>query len=287
MNGLLFSRIGAIFGITASTSDTGFLIRECEGDFRKRAENAVTHADLETFDDNPLLFIKQKQGLAEPKKDYSKDSAHDAVRVIVTQGREAFGRMFAICPIKNDQGEPVSRHSFAFSQWAESQDKIPLDAEQAKQAVNMAESVRLQPLAMDLLDEGIAETTIAAELLGTRCAGRVPWFHPRHGVITMLFNSYALDWAGNYKLKAIAREAAFSAALIECHVRRHIPVHVIAVETDQPQRCAVWRMSWLSLVETHRRHGRILRRLQEARRRNMWPGRFEKMRTLDWSFRII
>jgi hypothetical protein len=286
MSEILLSRTLALFGRTSPVADTSFLIRESESDFRKRAGNAVTHADLETFDDNPLLFIKQKQGLAEPKKDCSKDSAHDAVRVIVTQGREAFDRMFAICPAKNDQGEPVSRHSYAFTKWAESQDEIPLDAEQAKQAENMAESVRLQPLAMDLLAEGVADATVAAEWRGTRCAGRVHWFHPKHGVVAMVFNSYALDWAGNYKLKAAAREAAFSAALIERHVKRHVPVHVIAVETDQPQRCAVWRMSWLSLVETHRRHARILRKLQEARRRNMWPGGFEKMRTLDWFFRI-
>lgn len=287
MSCLMLSRLKAVVGINDPALDTGFLIRESMEDFEKRAESAVTQADLETFNENPLLYIKQKQGMAERKEELWRDVAHNAVRMVFFQGIDAFRHAYEVCPVKDDKGNSVSRSSFDFSRWSEEQSKIPLTAEEAIRIESLVDSVRKQTLATDLLVEGIGETTVMGELESMRCVARVPWFHPEYGVVAMLFSSYAIEWASSYRLKATAREAAFAAALIERHTGKHTPVHVIAVETDQPQRCAVWRMAWFTLIETHRRHARLLRKLRKARQRNMWPGGFEKVRQLDWAFRLI
>jgi len=284
MKTLLLSRLAARIGYTFPVTNTDCLIRESPSEYQARTKISITQADLEAFDDNALLYIKQKHGLAEPEKDYTKDVVYDAAYKIITQGEKAFDHYFSVCPIMDSYGEPVSHYFSAFSNWAEQQDKTPLDASQALLARQMAHSIRQQPLAMKLISEGIAGSTVTAEMGETRCTGRIPWFNPKYGIITFVFTDYRFETTGRYLMRNAARQAAFSAMLMEQHVHKHIPIHVIAVEAAQPQRCAVWRVSWRLLSESHRQNKKMLRGLQNAQRKNQWPGGFEKLQTLDVSF---
>ena len=70
--------------------------------------------------------------------------------------------------------------------------------------------------------------------------------------------------------RAILREASGETA----------PVHLIAVEKNEPLRCGVWRIADAVLDEAEHQNEAAIARLLECRRTDSWPTGYEDVRLL-------
>lgn len=272
------AQLKAAFGIIDPLRDTGCLIHEKKDDFKKRPDSCVTFEKLQAYEDSPFLFHKIESGLI-PQEDERLNAARGA-RLLLLEGQEAFDREYAVCNACDEAGSQLKRSSSGFYTWKNEQTKIALDCEDLAEIESLVDSIRQHSLASRLLSKGSPHGTAMTQVEGVRCVSRIPWLNPQMGVVHLHFRS-SMPWS-HWGLHSQAYNAVFDATLVEKLTGKHIPAYIIVVETAEPHRCAVWKMSWFSYLSAQRRNAKVLRSICKSYADSSWPSGFEKLQTLDW-----
>jgi len=211
-----------------------------------------------------------------------------AAHTLILEGRERFLAEYAIGgPMNERTGQPYGATTKAFGQWAAAQGKPVLTAEQAHLAEQMAAGVTRHPLAMQLLFQGLAEGVIRTDYHGVACQIRADFFSflPGAGIVDLKtaddltwFEADSRRYGYPHQL-AFYRSVLAAAAVLD---PRAIPIHLVAVEKQEPFRCGVWKVGEDVLASAQKDNEEAIKRLRQCRISGTWPTGYESVRSLDW-----
>lgn len=252
--------------------DGKFLSSHLLGDFRKA----------------PKLYRMKMSGEIEPMESAALTMGR-AVHSLILEGRSAFEKEFMVSdgPVNPKTGEPFGRLTKAYREWAASQNKCVVTGPEFSLMAKMQQSVWTHPVAMELLDDGIAEQTVRTHYCGEPCQIRMDWFRTDYEgrfVICDLKTCENIDWFENDARRfGYPQQMAFYRAVLQQGMgngERGIDCYLIAVEKREPYRCGVWKLTDELLESATRENERAIGELQECRSINRWPTRLEELRCL-------
>jgi len=207
----------------------------------KAAEHLSSHG-LADFRKCPLLFHKKRQGLIEDE-DRPAYLVGRATHTLVLEGRERFDAQYAVGgPINPNTGAPYGPTTKAFAEWAAKCGKQVLTDAQYDLVRKMADGVRAQQTAVDLLSSGIPEGVVRAEYCGLPSQIRMDWFDPHRGIADLKTCDDLTWFEADAKRYGYVYQMAFYRAVLRQVISLPMPVYFIAVEKKEPFRCGVWQV---------------------------------------------
>lgn len=267
--------------MNGTSRDLSFLIREPAEVYHAQATECLSSHQLARFRDCPQLYRREQLGLIAPRSS-SVFLVGRAAHVLILEGREAYLREFAIGgPTNFSTGKAYGSRSKAFQEWAERQAKPVLTDSQAAMIEEMAASVHQHHCARDLLAEGVAEGVLRCEYRGAPCQARLDWFSPAKGLVDLKTCEDLDGFEEDVRRFGYLHQMAFYRALLTLQTGRLFPVHLIAVEKQQPYRCGVWRIDPKILAIAERDNDAAVERLMQCHRDDRWPTNYETVRVLD------
>ena len=259
-----------------------FLVRESAAEYREKTGQFLTSHQLADFRRCPLLYWHKKQGLV-PDEDRPAYLVGRAAHTLILEGRERFDAEYAIGgPVNPRTGKPFGVATKAFADWAATQGKPVLTAEQFAMVVNLTTGVRSHPIAAELLSDGVPEGVVRTEYCKRPCQARLDFFNPKRGVIDLKTCDDLTWFEADARRFNYTHQFAFYHALIVRVTGREWPVHVIAVEKKPPHRCGVWQMSEQTLAVARRENEAAIDRLKACESLGAWPSGYEERRVFDY-----
>jgi hypothetical protein len=241
----------------------------------------------------PKLYRMKMSGEIEPAESAALTMGR-AVHSLILEGRSVFEKEFLVSsgPLNPKTGEPFGRLTKAYREWAAAQDKCVVTDQEFSLMAKMQQSVWTHPVAMQLLDEGIAEQTVRTHYCGEPCQIRMDLFRSEYEgrpVICDLKTCENIDWfESDARRYAYPHQAAFYRSVLleawrdfERHDIGEVDCYLIAVEKREPYRCGVWKFTDAILQASARENERAIAELKECRSLNRWPTRLEDLRILD------
>ncbi len=267
---------------TAFADDVNFLIRESNGEYRKKTREYLTSHALADFRRCPLLFRKKELGLIEDG-DRPAFQVGRAAHTLILEGREVFEREYAVGePVNPKTGEVYGTRTKAYQEWAEEQGKPVLDHAQFGLIQNLYASVKAHQRAQELISQGVPEGVVRTTYAGVPCQARLDWFNPDHGIVD-LKTCDCLDWLQmDARTYGYAHQLAFYRAVVAIAVGKAIPTWLVAVEKREPFRCGVWRMGDDVLGIAQKENEQAIKRLCKCRETDTWPTGYEDVRVFDY-----
>jgi len=247
----------------------------------RRADHLSSHA-LAEFRKNPQLYRKKQLGLV---KDHDRPAyaIGRAIHCRVLEGAEEFARRYAVGgPINPKTGRTFGADTKAYQEWLQAQSKPTVSEDTAALCESLAQAVQGHEVARGLLDTGQAEGVVRASYGGLPCQIRIDWTHPERGLVD-LKSIDDLDW---FEVQArsfgYAHQLAFYRAILGVAAGVIVPVHIIAVEKQEPYRVGVWRLAEQVLDATARENLAAIERLKICRAQDRWPTGYEQIRIFDY-----
>lgn len=260
-----------------------FLIREPAEVYHAKSREYLTSHALADFRKCPLLYRRKQLGCI-PDTDRPAYQIGRAAHTLILEGRPRFDAEYAIGgPVNEKTGKCYGPTTKAFAQWAGQQGKPVITEEQAALVEQMAAAVRAHDGAMRLLAEGMAEGVIRIRHLDLDCQGRMDWlFTGDNPALVDLKTCDSLDW---FECEAHAfgyiHQLAFYRSLLWQQTGALLPVHLIAVEKNEPFRCGVWMVGADVLALAQQENQAAMQRLRQFQQTDHWPTGYEEPRILD------
>ncbi len=236
---------------------------------------------LADFRESPELYRRKTNGeIAESESPAL--ALGRAAHCLILEGRAAFDEQYIVTdgPTNPRTGEPYGRGSRAYAEWLSSQTREIVSPRDLGFIMKLLRSVWTHPTASLLLGEGVAEATVRAEYCGVPCQIRMDWLSPRRGIVD-LKTCDSLKWfEGDCKRFGYVHQMAFYRAVLREAVGETVPVHLIAVEKNEPFSTGVWAISDDALDLAEEINGAALERYGKCRRRGEWPTGYEDTRVI-------
>lgn len=245
--------------------------------FGRAGEYVTSHLLIDYMNAPPLYSRKVYGNLVGP--DTHSKKVGRALHTQVLEGEQAFRAQYATdndAPVNPKTGKPYGHTSQRFTQWAESQDREILTASDMKLLVAMSSSISAHRAASTLLAHpGVDEGVLRATLWDMKCQARIDWFSYQHGIVDLKtcknLDLFERDfWRYKYHVSM-----AFYRLLAG-----DMPVHMIAVEKQQPFRVGVWEIDRQVLRNTEPMIDKAMNELKESIATGAWPTGYESVRTI-------
>jgi hypothetical protein len=166
-------------------SALSIVIRESFADYQARSKEHLTSHQLGDFRRCPALYRQKKLGQIEDE-DRPAYLVGRALHTLVLEGRDRFEAEYAIGgPINPKTGEMFGPTTKAYAEWAAAQGRAVLTHQQFDLIENIADGVRANGLAIDLLSEGIAEGVVRTDYCGMPSQIRPDWLAPYRGIVDL------------------------------------------------------------------------------------------------------
>lgn len=251
-------------------------------EYREKAKSFLTSHALADFAKCPLLFRKKQLGLIKGVESRSFAFGR-MVHTLILEGQEVFEKEFAYDPPINEKtGEPYGTRTKAYTSWAEEmhkQGKEVVSVSDLSVAKTMAAAVRHHEVATGLLKEGWPEVTVRVPYNGIACQGRLDFFSLKTGIVD-LKTCDDIDWfERDAERYGYVNQMAFYGALVSL-VHEDVPIHMIAVEKQEPFRVGVWRISRGRLDAAREENEERMRELLHCQENGYWPTGYEDVRDL-------
>jgi hypothetical protein len=261
--------------------DCGFILREPAEVYHAQAKEYLSSHQLADFRKCPLLYLRKRQGLI-ADEDRPAYQLGRAIHVLVLEGRDRFEEEFAVGgPINPRTGEMFGASTKAFAEWAEAQGRPVLTVSQLDLVENIADGVRAQGIATDLLSEGVPEGVVRAKYRDIPCQTRLDWFDPLRGICDLKTCDDLTWFEADAKRYGYGHQMAFYRAVVAEVIGVYVPVHLIAVEKKEPYRCGVWRMDASVLANAQKENEAAIERLKRCIATDTWPSGYEEVRLFD------
>lgn len=244
---------------------------------------------LGDFRKTPKLYRMKMAGEIEPTESTALTMGR-AIHSLVLEGRSAFEKDFMVSdgPVNPKTGEPFGRLTKAYREWAAAQQKCVITGQEFSLMAKLQQSVWTHPVAMDLLDDGIAEQTVRTHYCGEPCQIRMDWFRADYDgrmLIADLKTCENIDWfESDARRYSYPHQAAFYREVLRKALEDEtdaIDCYLIAIEKREPYRCGVWKLTDGILSACAKENERAIAELQVCRRENKWPTRLEDLRIFD------
>ena len=246
----------------------------------KAKENLSSH-QLGDFRRCPLLYRKKKLGLIE-EEDRPAYLIGRALHTHVLEGRDRFEAEYTVGgPINPKTGEMFGPTTKAYATWAAAQGKAVLTVAQFDLIENMADGVRANGMAVDLLSEGIPEGVVRCEYRDMPCQIRMDWFDPHRGVVDLKTCDDLTWFEADSRRYGYTHQMAFYRAVLAQVIGIAMPVFFIAIEKRQPFRCGVWKITDDTLAQAQKENEAAIERLKRCIATDTWPTGYEEVRVFD------
>jgi hypothetical protein len=178
-------------------------------------------------------------------------------------------------------GEPYGAKTKAYADWLATQEREVVSGRDYAFILKLQRSVHLHAVASELLAGGEAEGVVRAEYCGVPCQIRMDWFSPEHGLVD-LKTCDSLKWfEADCRRFGYIFQLAFYRAVIRVVTGVTVPIHIIAVEKNEPFATGVWQLTGDVLDTAERINVAALARFGKCLYTGMWPTGYEEVRLID------
>ena len=249
---------------------------------RSRSGEFMSSHLLADFRESPALYRKEINGEIE-QKDTPAFVLGRAAHSLILEGRTAFDRDFVVTdgPVNPKTGEPYGTKTKAYAEWLASQEREVISSKDYAFILKLQKSVCLHAAASELLGIGLAEGVVRAEYCGVPCQIRMDWFNLGRGLVD-LKTCDSLKWfESDCRRYGYIFQLAFYRAVIRIATGDTVPVHIIAVEKNEPFATGVWQLTddVLSLAENINEAALV--RYKQCQYTGFWPTGYEEIRVID------
>jgi hypothetical protein len=261
--------------------ELGFVIHEPFETYHAESKNHLTSHQLGDFRRCPALYRKKRLGLI-PDEDRPAYVIGRALHTLVLEGRDTFEAQYAVGgPVNPRTGEIYGSTTKAYAEWAAAQNKAVLTLQQFDLIENVADGVRGNGMAVDLLSEGIAEGVVRCEYRGMPCQIRMDWFDPHRGIVDLKTCDDLTWFEADARRYGYAHQLAFYRAVLARVIAVAMPTYLIGVEKKEPFRAGVWQLNRDTLAQAQRENEAAIERLKRCIGTDAWPTGFEEVRVFD------
>ena len=261
-----------------------FIIHEPADEYhvRSRSGEFMSSHLLADFRESPALYRKEINGEIE-QKDTPAFVLGRAAHSLILEGRTVFDRDFVVTdgPVNPKTGEPYGAKTKAYAEWLAVQDREVVSGKDYSFILNLQRSVHLHAAASELLASGEAEGVVRIEYCGVPCQIRMDWFSPESGLVD-LKTCDSLRWfESDCRRYGYIHQLAFYRAILRIVTGKNFPVHIIAVEKNEPFSAGVWKLTdeLLGLAELSNKSA--LERFRACCISGVWPTGYEDLRIID------
>ena len=264
--------------------DTNFIIHEPANEYhaRSRSGEFMSSHLLADFRESPALYCKEITGEIE-QKDTPAFVLGRAAHSLILEGRASFDRDFVVSdgPVNPRTGEPYGAKTKTYADWLATQDREVVSGKDYSFILNLQRSVHLHAAASELLAKGEAEGVVRAEYCGVPCQIRMDWFSPESGLVD-LKTCDSLKWFEvDCRRYGYIFQLAFYRAVIRIVTGVTVPIHIIAVEKNEPFATGVWQLTGEVLDLAERINDAALERYKKCQFTGIWPTGYEDIRIID------
>lgn len=265
-----------------ATENKPFLIREPAEVYHEKAKEYLSSHQLADFRKCPLLYHRKRLGhiVEEERPAYT---VGRAAHTLILEGLDRFEEDFAVGgPINPKTGQPFGANTKAWAEWTEAIGKPVLTDAQAEMVTRMNESVRMHPIAMELLAAGQPEGVVRADYCGVPSQTRMDWFDVNVGIVDLKTCDDLTWFESDARRYGYAHQLAFYRAVLATVIGISMPVHLVAVEKKEPYRCGVWHVAPDTLAVAQRDNELAIDRLKACLADEHWPTGYEETRLFDF-----
>jgi hypothetical protein len=237
---------------------------------------------LAHFRDSPALYHKTVSGEV-PDVESPALALGRAAHCLILEGRQAFDDAYVVAdgPVNSRTGEAYGRSTKAYAEWLASQDRDVLSGRDYGFLLKLQTGVWQHAVASDLLSEGVAEGVIRADYCDVACQVRLDWFSPKHGLVDLKTCDSLKYFENDCRRYGYVHQLAFYRAVIRRASGETVPVHIIAVEKNEPYAAGVWKLSDDVLDQAEFINEAALERYVAALELDCWPTGYENVRLID------
>ena len=264
-------------------ADLSFLIHEPQDVYHAKAKEFLSSHELKQFRDDPYLFWKRRNGLLPEEPERAAYRIGRATHRLILEGRESFEDGYAVGgPVNEKTGEVFGIRTKAYTEWAEAQGKPVLTCEEAALIENLHAAVQSHRIAAELLSNGVPEGVVRADYSEVPCQARLDWLNPERGLIDLKTCDHLRYFEMDMRAYRYVHQLAFYRAVLAQVIAQLVPVHIVAVEKQEPFRCGVWVISEKTLNQAQKENEAAIGRLTQYDQAGVWPTGYEELRTFDW-----
>lgn len=236
---------------------------------------------LMDFINSPKLYQKKITGAISerPRSAYAFGSA---CHKLILEGREAFDKEYIVSdgPINEKTGQPYGATTKAYLDWKHSQTKEIISIADWAEVCKLNYSVQQHKLASDLLQSGVAEAVVRTEYCGIPCQIKMDWFNPKMGIVDLKTTAELKWFEYDAKKFGYIKQLAFYQTVLKQLTGVEYPVHIIAVEKQEPYSAGVWSISQSALDNARIDNEYHIKRLIKCKQTMSFPTGYEDLRCL-------
>ena len=260
------------------------IIHEPAGEYhaRSRSGEFMSSHLLADFRESPALYNKEINGEIE-QKDTPAFVLGRAAHSLILEGRHAFDRDFVVTdgPVNPRTGEPFGAKTKAYADWLATQDREVVSGKDYAFILKLQRSVHLHAAASELLGICLAEGVVRAEYCGVPCQIRMDWFNMGRGLVD-LKTCDSLKWfESDCRRFGYIYQLAFYRAVIRVVTGVTVPIHIVAVEKNEPFATGVWQLTGEVLDLAEKINEAALERYKKCLHTGVWPTGYEEVRLID------
>ena len=206
-----------------------------------------------------------------------------AAHCLILEGRAAFDEQFLVAdgPVNPKTSEPYGKTTKAYADWLASQTKEIVSQKDFGFILKLQKSVWTHPTASALLDNGASEATVRASYCDVPCQIRIDWFSCEYGIVD-LKTCDSLKWfEADCKRFGYIHQMAFYRAVLRESIGETVPVHLVAVEKNEPFSTGVWELTDEVLDQAEEVNKAALARYRKCQYTGHWPTGYEDVRIIS------
>ena len=266
------------------TFNSDFIIAEPADEYHARSRNGEFMSShlLADFRESPALYHKKISGKLE-ETESAVFALGKATHCAILEGPDIFEQEYLIGdgPVNPKTGEPFGKSTKAYIEWKNSLDREVVSGKDFGFITKLQASVLMHPVAGELLTDGVAEGVVRAEYCGVPCQIRMDWFSWTEGIVD-LKTCDSLKWfESDCRRYGYIHQMAFYRAVIRESTGMTFPVHIIAVEKNEPFSTGVWKLTDEVLDLAEQANRSALAHFLECKRTNIWPTGYEETRIIN------
>lgn len=263
-------------------------IKESMNKYQEQSvENLSSHKFSYFRDGSPAKYKAVIDGVI-PQQDVQAFIQGRGAHTLILEGRNKYLSEYVVGgPVNQKTGKAFGRETKTFKHWL-IEERVDINRlltiEEDKLNEVLAKSARNNPIVVDILSDGIAESVIRTEYLGVNCQVRPDWISPHYGIIDLktCAELARFERDARYKFNYIAN-AAFYRSVIGASLGSDyldLPFLFIAIEKNAPYSAGVFEVDPALLDMYEQVNEKSIERLKECRANNKWPNNFEGITTI-------
>lgn len=255
-------------------------IQEHEEEYNRQRRYYLTAHSLADFQRCPREYHRRYVlGEAPEREDTPAFLFGRAFHAYVLEPATFHDRFAVGGPINPKTGRPFGADTKAFAEWAALSGKPVLPEDKYLAIKTMAEAIAGHAEAARLLETGMPEQVLRADMQGTPCQARLDWI--RDGMIVDLKTCEDLDHFENDACRFnYAHQMAFYHMLTTAAGAGRQRLYLIVAEKQEWHRVGVWEIGSVSLEHGIGVINQALENLRRCLLGKQWPTGYEEVKKL-------